>query len=35
MKQAEDNSFYMVDDTNFAFNYDDTILTSNKKISNA
>jgi hypothetical protein len=32
LEQAEDNSFYMVDDTIFAFNYDDTILTSTKRL---
>ena len=32
MKQAEDNSFYMVDDTNFGFKYDNTILTSTKRL---
>jgi hypothetical protein len=32
MQQAEDNSFYMVDDTNFAFKYNDTILTSTKRL---
>jgi hypothetical protein len=30
--QADDNSFYMVDDTNFAFEYNDTILSSTKRL---
>ena len=32
MEQAEDNSFYIVDDTNFAFLNDDTILSSTKRL---
>lgn len=32
MKQAEDNSFYMVDDTNFAYSYDSTTPNSVKRI---
>lgn len=32
MKQNDDNTFYMVDDTNFAFKYDDTILNSTKRL---
>jgi hypothetical protein len=31
MKQANDGTFYMVDDTNFAFQYNSTILTSTKR----
>lgn len=31
MKQANDGTFYMVDDTIFAFQYNDTILTSTKR----
>ena len=32
LEQAEDNSFYMVDDTSYAFEYNDTILTSTKRL---
>lgn len=32
MKQAEDNSFYMVDDTNFAYSYDSTTPSSTKRL---
>ena len=32
LQQAEDNTFYMVDDTNFAYDYNDTILSSTKRL---
>jgi hypothetical protein len=32
MKQAEDGTYYMVDDTNFAFKQNDTILSSTKRL---
>lgn len=32
LQQAEDNTFYMVDDTNFAYQYNSTILSSTKRL---
>ena len=32
LNQAEDGTFYMVDDTNFGYKYNDTILSSTKRL---